>query len=938
MNTWTELDIDVEAAGYGISAPLSRHVNLLGSLLGKAIEAQGGEDIFELVESLRTQLKEAARQDDDQRRREIARELQELSVEEIVWLLRSYAAYFHLVNKAEQVEITRINRERAKVARKETPRTESIAAAIHQLKEEGHSLEQVMDLLGQLDIQPTLTAHPTEARRRSILFKQQKIAALLSELSFHDVTPTEEQENYRDIYNQISLLLTTDEIRTHRPSVLDEVKQGLYFFGSSIWETVPRIFDDVREAIEEHYGEYPDLPTFLKYRSWIGSDSDGNPKVTPDVTRETIRTHHVMALQRYIDGIEELRNVLSISDRQVDVPNALYESIEADAEKISISEERKRQYQHEPYRQKVSYILARLRKRLDRETAILEHEYGDATIEPPKYFASDFFEDLKLIRDTLRESGLHATASTSPLADLLIQAKTFGFHIAAFDFRQHSGVHEEAVEALLRRAGVVENYSELSEADRMEVLHRELQNPRPLVTSRKGLPEMTRRLLDTFDLIRYTMEEEKEPEAIGSYIISMTHDISDVLEVMLLAKECGVWSMRDGQVESKLDVVPLFETIEDLERSGDFMDELFDDPVYKAHLNAQDRFQEIMLGYSDSNKDGGYWMANWALHKAQADLGRACNDNDVSMRLFHGRGGTVGRGGGRANQAILALPPESHNGRIRFTEQGEIISFRYALPSIARRHLEQIVNAMIRATSSPPPSDGQTIEPTDETAQLMDRVARRSMKEYRDLIDDESFWPWYMKVTPIKQISNLPLASRPVSRGSTKEVDFEGLRAIPWVFAWTQTRYNVPGWYGIGTALQEILEEDSSHLQQLQQLYKEWSFFRAIINSAQREMARSRMEIADVYAELVEDGWHDHLETRFEQTRQVILTITQQDQLLDNSPVIQKSINLRNPYTDVLNLLQVELMRRNKEEEDDTLSQALFLSINGIAAAMQSTG
>ncbi len=938
MRTWNELDIDIEAAGYGISAPLSRHVNLLGSLLGQAIEEQGGEDIFELVESLRTRLKETALRQDDEERRAIADELQQLSLEEIVWLLRSYAAYFHLVNKAEQVEITRINRERAKVAREDAPRTESIAAAIYQLKEEGHSLDQVMDLLESLDIQPTLTAHPTEARRRSILFKQQKIASLLSELSFHDVTPTEEDENYRDIYNQISLLLTTDEIRTHRPSVLDEVKHGLYFFGSSIWETVPRIFEDVREAIEDYYGEHPDLPTFLKYRSWIGSDSDGNPKVTPDVTRQTIRTHHMTALKRYIDGVKELRNVLSISDRQVDVPDALYESMEADAEQISIAEELERQYQHEPYRQKTSYMLARLRRRLERESAILEHDYAHATIEPPKYFASDFFEDLKLIRDTLRESGLYATASTSPLSDLLIQAKTFGFHIAAFDFRQHSGVHEEAVDALLGKAGVVDSYSDLSEQERMNVLHEELQNPRPLVTSRKGLPEMTRRLLDTFDLIRYTMEEEQEPEAIGSYIISMTHDISDVLEVMLLAKECGVWSMRNGKVESDLDVVPLFETIEDLERSGDFMDELFDDPVYKAHIDAQDRFQEIMLGYSDSNKDGGYWMANWALHKAQADLGRACNDNDVSMRLFHGRGGTVGRGGGRANQAILSLPPESHNGRIRFTEQGEIISFRYALPSIARRHLEQIVNAMLRATSSPMSSDGRTVEPTEDTAELMNRIADRSMDEYRSLIDDESFWPWYTEVTPIKQISNLPLASRPVSRGSTKEVDFEGLRAIPWVFAWTQTRYNVPGWYGIGSALREILEEDSNHLQHLQRLYEEWSFFRAIINSAQREMARSRMEIADVYAELVENGWHEHLEEHFEQTRQVILTITQQDQLLDNSPVIQKSINLRNPYTDVLNLLQVELMRRNKEDEDDRLSQALFLSINGIAAAMQSTG
>jgi phosphoenolpyruvate carboxylase len=388
-------------------------------------------------------------------------------------------------------------------------------------------------------------------------------------------------------------------------------------------------------------------------------------------------------------------------------------------------------------------------------------------------------------------------------------------------------------------------------------------------------------------------------------------------------------------------MVPLFETIEDLDGADAIMDRLFGDPLYAEQLRSRDGFQEIMLGYSDSNKDGGYWMANWALHRAQRQLARTCREHGVDFRLFHGRGGTVGRGGGRANHAILAMPQEVHTGRIRFTEQGEVISFRYALPEVARRHLEQIVHAMLVA---PVRSRGSEEREEPSLIALMDRIASASMKGYRQLIDDPGLWEWYTRATPIEQISRLPIASRPVSRGTGSEVDFDSLRAIPWVFAWTQARYIVPGWYGVGTGLGAVLNQAEGALELLVRAQAEWPFFAALTESAQRELARARLPIARHYALLAgaDGGYHTTIEQEFEHSREALLAVTGSADLLDDDPVIRKSIALRNPYTDVLNLLQVELVRRHRAATDDAardpLRQALFLSINGIAAAMQSTG
>ncbi|HUE96648.1 MAG TPA: phosphoenolpyruvate carboxylase [Longimicrobiaceae bacterium] len=926
MSRWRGLR--VEAEGTGISRELSEKINLLGEMLGQVIREEAGERLFGLVEELRLACKSAAAEGRPGMRDEAARVIGGLDLSDIVWLLRSFTAFFHLSNQAEQHEIVRINRERSGRPGETRVRPESIDQAIGQLREQGVPLARVLEILGRLEIEPTLTAHPTEARRRSILEKQGQISALLTSLAGQP-TPGEESEALERLYAQISVLLATDEVRAERPTVEDEVEQGLYFLQGTIWEVLPRIHRDLLQAIRKHYGESVTLEPVVRYRSWIGSDRDGNPSVTPEVTRKTLRSQRGVALRKQLAELTELGRELSISDRRAEIPPELHASLERDALEVVGMEELEPQQRHEPYRLKIVYMATRLREML----AALDGEgegAGDYGIE-------GYRADLDLIDRCLRRTGFADVAEHGRLARVRVLAKSFGFRLAALDVRQHSRVHEEAVAELLRAAGVTDGYAGASEAERLEILERELASPRPLLPRGFDLPDAVREVLDTFALIREALAVE--PQSIGCYIVSMTHAVSDLLEPLLLAKEVGLWSAQGG---APLDFVPLFETIEDLEAAGERTSAMLRNPVYARQVEARGDFQEIMLGYSDSNKDGGYWMANWALHKAQEQIGRACREAGVEFRLFHGRGGTVGRGGGRASHAILAMPPEVRNGRIRLTEQGEVISFRYALTDIARRHLEQVVHAMIVAESHGGPSGAG--DAGDDG--LMEEIAQRSMRAYRDLIDAPGLWDWYTRVTPIEQISRLPIASRPISRGSTSEVDFEGLRAIPWVFAWTQVRYLVPGWFGVGTALHGILTERDDAEPRLRRLYREWPFFRAVVDNASRELARARLEIAERYGALNDQpaaqDFHTRITGEFELARDAILRVSQQRALLDESPVIRKSIALRNPYTDVLNLLQIELLRRYREAKDDDerqrLRPALFLSVNGIAAAMQSTG
>ena len=861
--------------------------------------------------------------------------LRDLSNDEIGSLLAAVTLRFHLVNKAEQITIARINRERERVATTESPRTESIAEAIHRLKDAGRSLDDVLALLSRLDIQPTLTAHPTEARRRTILRTQQQLAELITALREGDPTPIERRHSEGAVERLLLVLLGTDDVRSERLQVLEEVRNGLYFLSGPIWETVPVLYRDIRETLLAAYGSSPDeLPIVLRYRSWIGGDRDGNPNVTPRVTRQTLALMRDEAVRLHAAALWELRQQLSLSERRVRVPAALRESIDADLAAYPglIDADTLRHLTYEPFRIKIHAMLAKL---------------ATVTTDLPAYDTDSYLEDLGLLSRSLVAAGLGVLAHEGQLADLIIRARTFGFHLASLDVRQHSERHEQAVGELFRLAGVHQAYHSLGEAERVALLERELSHPRPLVGPEAKLHDAAADAMETFRIAREGVR--RDPRSIGSVVISMTHEVSDMLETLVLLKEAGLYRIgadggsRDGGdgIRSDVDLVPLFETIDDLKRSPVLMRQLFTSAAYRPQLEARGRFQEIMLGYSDSNKDGGYLMANWSLQTAQAELARVSREHDVAFRFFHGRGGTVGRGGGRANRAILATPLEARSPRLRMTEQGEVISFRYALPAIARRHLEQIIGAMLLA--SPSGADNEPAEhgPGEhaEHTEMLTRLAERGMSRYRQLVEHPGMWPWYTRATPIEHISHLPIASRPVSRAGGV-VGLDNLRAIPWVFAWTQIRANVPGWFGIGTALGE--EIDAGGTERLQRLYASSPAFRSLIDNAELELARTRPHITERYSAHADAGPEigAMISEELQRSIEAVTLISQSGGLLLTRPVIKRTIDHRNPHADVLNLLQLELMRRAREAggADETLRPLLFLSINGVAAAMQSTG
>lgn len=935
MMSWKET-IRHYAEAANISDPLTKNLITLTGFLEKYLEQRDEKSLQTLSAEFPELSAKAFAESGDEHNEELIERIQEMDINQIRDLLRLTTIFFHLVNSLEQHEIIRINRERARNLDVEHPRPESIADALKFFKKKGFSYDDALQLFYKMDIQPTITAHPTEARRRSILNKQENITAMIDEVDDPRLTPNERDSKLKQVMNEISLLISTDEVRSERLTVEDEVENGLFYFTNSIWNTVPRLYDDIRSAFDQQYHKTPDLPIILKYRSWIGSDRDGNPNVTRDVTWKTLIEHRKSALKLYLDELEITRRYLSISNNLVPVSDKLLKSLKKDEKEVPLTPHYKRHYKNEPYRRKISHIIYRLRDMLNdlkgNEQEILESSKA--------YRTSDFIEDLNIITESLSESGLKDISKFGEFNDLKIRANTFGFHLAALDIRQHSGVHEKAVNDLLKVANVHDNYSKLDEDGKVDILMQELRNPRPLAPKHANLNPDTVELLDVFELIKQI--QELDENAFGSYIISMTHGVSDMLEVALLAKETGLWWIENGKAQSRIDIVPLLETIEDLDKGAELVETILTNDLYKLQLEARNNFQEIMLGYSDSNKDGGYWMANWALQKSQMELGRVLRDHNVDFRLFHGRGGTVGRGGGRSNRAILALPSISNNGKIRFTEQGEIISFRYSLPDITRRHLEQVVNAVARVTGG----EGQkVIETGDETEVIMDQIAEGSMQAYRNLIDDSGFWNWFKNVTPVEHIGNLPIASRPVSRGGDKGLEFDDLRAIPWVFGWTQVRYNVPGWYGLGASLVPLIEEDPSVMETLRKWYKEWSFFGTIVDNAQRELARTHTLTTEMYVRGEDKRLHKVIMEDYEKTKEMILKITDQEKILDMRKVIQNSIQFRNVFTYPLNLLQVELLNRWKsmdgkadKDEIKDLKHALFLSINGVAAAMQSTG
>jgi phosphoenolpyruvate carboxylase len=929
---WKET-VEKLAQQSGISQNLGNQIIILTEFLEELSVEEFGIDFVKTLGEMPLLASAALDGGDKASQKKIEEYVSSLSLKEAKDFLRMYTTFFHLVNSLEQHEISRINRKREFDETKEKPRNESIAEAVYTMKKQGYSLDEAVEIFNQIDIQPTITAHPTEAQRRSVLTKQHQITAMINKLGDYVLTSDEVKLLKKDISNQLKLLLLTDEVRAERMSVEDEVENGMYYFTSTIWGAIPTIYQDIRLALDAYYGETPDLPNILKYRSWIGSDRDGNPNVTSSVTWQTILEQRRTVLTKYMEELNHLRRYLSISYKETDISDELRSSLKAEEISNPLPNVFERRYQREPYRRKITHMM----QKIDKQIEILDSDKAQILKTAKNYRNEDFLDDLNLIKQSLLKFDLNGLAEHGNLQNLMDRAYTFGFHLMALDVRQHSKLHEQAVHELFEKAGVHNGYGSLSEDEKIAMLIKELRNPRPLSPFNSERSEVSEKVLGVFEEIQDMLELDSN--SFGSYIISMTHGVSDMLEVLIIAKEIGLLSYKDGNINTKLDVVPLFETIEDLEASSDLMAQMFEDELFSKQIEARGNFQEIMLGYSDSNKDGGYWTANWALDKAQFDLGSVCRKHNIDFRLFHGRGGTIGRGGGQSNKAIVAMPAVSNNGRIRFTEQGEVLSFRYSLPEIAHRHLEQIVNAMVQVTVAQKTDKGYLNDSNEKD--LMEKLSKISMEKYRTLIDDESFWDWYAGITPIEHIGKLPIASRPVSRGASGSMAFDNLRAIPWGFAWTQLRYNIPGWFGIGEALSELLSESKENEEVFKKWFNSWIFFKTVLNNSQRELARTHLETAAIYNK-EEKLFHDRIVSEFRKAEASIKKIVEIENFLDHNPVIQKSIKFRNPFTYPLNFMEVELLSRwqkaEVDEEKSKLTEVIFLNINGIASAMQSTG
>lgn len=925
--------LDLRPESYLLSPALSHDLRELDRLLGVVLESKEDAELI----SVARQLLSDERPEPDK----LFEQFPQLrDPRRLRQLARAFTLLFQLANIAEQKEIVRLNRERKN-------RRESITDAVKHLKSRGCTAEQLQEIIDKIEIGPTLTAHPTEAKRRAVLDKLQNVGVLLADaegspslLANLDAHGHEMEE----IGRILTVLWQTDEMRAHQLTVPEEVRNSLYFFERSILDVVPWLHDDLDEALKEHYPDHAfTVPTFLTYRSWVGGDRDGNPNVTPDITWRTLLEHRVLILEKYLERASALRREFTISEKLIPVTQELLDSIAKDREKLTFNPEQLQRYNQEPYVQKLLGVEIRLQETLGQAEAWRTGHRGlgyvNAYTDP-----AQLIEDLRVVQRSLDQNRAEDVARSGNLPHFIRQVEAFGFHLATLDIRQHSDEHAKALDEILVAAGVLPagtSYSELEEDDKIELLTRELANPRPMLPLDYVASDATKHVLDVFHVVRRA-RRQLSAQSVSAYVISMTHGVSDMLEVLLFCKEVGLLRVGPDKVETEIDVVPLFETIEDLHMCGDLVRTLFANEAYRKHLDAIGGFQEIMLGYSDSSKDGGYLAANWSLQSTLEQLAQVSKETGVPMRLFHGRGGTVGRGGGRANRAILSQPSGSFSGRIRFTEQGEVISFRYGLPPIAHRHLEQIVGAVLEATfgSGSPGAE----ERYGDAMREMEEISRR---KYRDLVyEDKDFWAFYTQATPIQHISLLPIASRPVSRGSNQVSGVEGLRAIPWNFAWVQSRHVLVGWYGMGSAFAEFAEK-SGGLDTLRRMYKEWPFFQTVVNNAQLELLRAHIPTARLYAARVDPPevgtrMQELIEEEYRRSVDMVLKVTGQTALLEHSRVVRSTVEFRNPMVMPLSILQVALMNEweslDEEARKGPWREAMLQSIAGIAAAMQSTG
>lgn len=916
-----------------ISASLSENIKLLGNTLGEVIYEQAGKDVFDIVEKLRNLAKEARFNSLDNSVEKMMSIVNKLDIETSTSVLKAFTIYFHLVNEAEKVEIVRVNRQRELNAI-DAPRKESIREAVYALKQMGLKRDEVQEVLNKMGIQPVFTAHPTEAKRPAILRKLKQISLDLINLEYcSDLTEKEKKIFGKKLKSQITLLWNTPEVRDRQPTVHEEAMNVLHHLKETVFPLVPTIYYDLQMALKEYFPDDNfDIPTFIKVGSWVGGDRDGNPYVTPEITEKVLKANSLEALKKYKQALKELRSEITITN----CTQELFESIEKDEKLLGANSEI---FIFEPYRKKIWYM----EKRIDENIKSIS---GSENYESKKKYQTrnEFLEDLVLISNSLRKNNLPEISEGGLLSDLIIQVQTFGFRLAELDIRQHSAKHEKALSEILKDSKELDKpYEEYEEGEKVSLLTKLLMKKEKFVSGTETFSEDTKKIIEVFNVISKAHELIGK-RAVRCYVISFTKNVSDVLEAVFLAKEAGLVKISTAgenlSVVGLIDIVPLFETVDDLKNSADTLKVLYENNVYSKYLKSRNNFQEIMLGFSDSGKDGGYLAANIELYKAQKRMAEVCRKYDMDWRFFHGRGGSIGRGGAQAGKAIQSEPKGSVNGKIRFTEQGEVMSFRYSILPLAHRHFEAITHSVILA-SVPKEYQGEDFGDED----LFNELAEISRSKYKNIVyENKGFWEYFIKSTPYNFISLLNIASRPASRSGKQSV--EDLRAITWGFSLTQVRMMINSWLGVGTALSEISKAKGINI--LQSLYENNSFFKVILDNCQQAIAKADMKTASQYNLLagkgVGEGIFKDICSEYELTKKMILEVTKQKEILDNRKVIKESIKLRNPYTDPLNCIQIDLLSKNSDKlysidemQKNELS-AILLSINGIAAAMQETG
>jgi phosphoenolpyruvate carboxylase len=943
-------EVNVTPASHPLNRPLPddkrlrSRVKLFGNILGKILHDHAGDKVFNAVEALRKGHISLRKTDDIRKRQRLAALVESLDPDSLAHVVRSFSIYFSLVNIAE--EAFQHKQRRREVSRNGPLWVGSFDTTMREFYQEGITADQVQCLLDHLAYIPVFTAHPTEAKRRTVLEALRRIFIISEELEATRLSRIQKDDIYTKLERHIRILYESNEVRISKLKVIDEVTNGLYYFRECLFSSIPATYRYLENAIKRTYGADPvapviNVPSFIRFGSWIGGDRDGNPFVKPETTATAVRLQSREALLEYYGRIRALQKILTLASEFIEPSEAMLTSLARDeADMPEIFATKPEQYKTEPYRRK----LVLMQQRIECNLAKLAHILDEAPLPENDYSYRNeegLLSDLYLIRDSLISHDDEIIAR-GELQDLIRLVETFGFFLAHLDVRQESTIHTNTVSAVLQQLDGTD-YSALSEEKRLAILARLMEQKPPRVDS-TDFADMSRETLKVFDVMAQ-IRKEISPKVFGNYVISMTHAASHVMEVMFLAWLAGLAGNRDGDWFCDIRISPLFETIDDLEHIEPVMNQLLDNTAYAALLKASGNTQEVMLGYSDSCKDGGILASAWNLYQAQQQITALAHKHGVDLRLFHGRGGTIGRGGGPTHESILSQPTGTVHGEIKFTEQGEVLSYKYSNTETAVYELSMGITGMMKASrnliTKPQPDNPEYLG-------IMRELAASGEGHYRSLTDETAgFLDYFYEATPVSEIALMNIGSRPSHR---KKADRSkgSVRAIGWVFGWAQSRHTLPAWYGIGTALENWLQQHPQQLAKLQDMYRDWPFFRALLSNSQMALFKADMHIAESYVSLCHDQdtarpIYDTINAEYQRTVSNVLQIAQLDELMADAPRLALSLKRRNPYLDPLNQIQVTLLKRFRDESQDEESRNQWLNpllrtINAIAAGMRNTG